>query len=105
PVRCRPPPTLLALSLHDALPIYAIMLPRDDGDAARIVILCILLTALTAVLLTVASLFSEGVAALLGVDAIAPWLWLLAPTLLLIDRKSTRLNSSHVKTSYAVFCL
>src|SRR5690606_33643615 len=62
----------------------AIMLPRDDGDAARIVILCILLTALTAVLLTVASLFSEGVAALLGVDAIAPWLWLLAPTLLLM---------------------
>src|SRR5690606_40901333 len=24
---------------------------------------------------------------------------------LLLDRKSTRLNSSHVKTSYAVFCL
>src|SRR5690606_40872522 len=24
---------------------------------------------------------------------------------LMIDRKSTRLNSSHVKTSYAVFCL
>src|SRR5690606_40616352 len=23
----------------------------------------------------------------------------------LVDRKSTRLNSSHVKTSYAVFCL
>src|SRR5690606_40198318 len=27
--------------------------------------------------------------------------WLLAP----VDRKSTRLNSSHVKISYAVFCL
>src|SRR5690606_41332166 len=26
-------------------------------------------------------------------------------TLLFEDRKSTRLNSSHVKTSYAVFCL
>src|SRR5690606_41907716 len=25
--------------------------------------------------------------------------------MILIDRKSTRLNSSHVKTSYAVFCL
>src|SRR5690606_40165421 len=25
--------------------------------------------------------------------------------LLLLDRKSTRLNSSHVKISYAVFCL
>src|SRR5271165_7296384 len=26
-------------------------------------------------------------------------------TLMPVDRKSTRLNSSHVKTSYAVFCL
>src|SRR5690606_41006915 len=26
-------------------------------------------------------------------------------TLMVIDRKSTRLNSSHVKISYAVFCL
>src|SRR5436309_6534736 len=30
---------------------------------------------------------------------------LLAGVLLKIDRKSTRLNSSHVKISYAVFCL
>src|SRR5690606_41022599 len=29
--------------------------------------------------------------------------WVLNPCLL--DRKSTRLNSSHVKISYAVFCL
>src|SRR5690606_41667663 len=28
-----------------------------------------------------------------------------APRLLQLDRKSTRLNSSHVKISYAVFCL
>src|SRR5699024_11732016 len=27
------------------------------------------------------------------------------PTILLADRKSTRLNSSHVSISYAVFCL
>src|SRR5690606_41415419 len=30
---------------------------------------------------------------------------LLTEELLAIDRKSTRLNSSHVKISYAVFCL
>src|SRR5699024_12452815 len=30
---------------------------------------------------------------------------LLASALLLTDRKSTRLNSSHVSISYAVFCL
>src|SRR5690606_39334922 len=29
----------------------------------------------------------------------------LRPTLSALDRKSTRLNSSHVKNSYAVFCL
>src|SRR5690606_6872841 len=39
------------------------------------------------------------------------WLWLFIPKAqevdyhLLKDRKSTRLNSSHVKISYAVFCL
>src|SRR5207302_3964008 len=31
--------------------------------------------------------------------------WLRGPPRLLRDRKSTRLNSSHVKISYAVFCL
>src|SRR5690606_36339547 len=30
---------------------------------------------------------------------------LLGPLLVPVDRKSTRLNSSHVKISYAVFCL
>src|SRR5690606_40738923 len=37
------------------------------------------------------------------------WAWLITGQLFLIflfpDRKSTRLNSSHVKISYAVFCL
>src|SRR5690606_42075500 len=40
------------------------------------------------------------------------WIFKLSPdgkraykTEITIDRKSTRLNSSHVKTSYAVFCL
>src|SRR5436309_12464109 len=31
--------------------------------------------------------------------------WSVAPAALRQDRKSTRLNSSHVKISYAVFCL
>src|SRR5207302_9639666 len=33
------------------------------------------------------------------------WLWTRTIGSTLIDRKSTRLNSSHVKISYAVFCL
>src|SRR5690606_39938186 len=32
-------------------------------------------------------------------------IWLTYFLVILGDRKSTRLNSSHVKTSYAVFCL
>src|SRR5256885_11290852 len=33
---------------------------------------------------------------------ISRWIWLVPPP---IDRKSTRLNSSHLVISYAVFCL
>src|SRR5690606_41564472 len=33
------------------------------------------------------------------------WRWSTASTNARLDRKSTRLNSSHVKISYAVFCL
>src|SRR5690606_40025475 len=41
-----------------------------------------------------------------GISRLAPW-ELASPLQSLppIDRKSTRLNSSHVKISYAVFCL
>src|SRR5690625_6739148 len=44
-------------------------------------------------------------AAFTGIEL--PW-WLITAVMLLIvglDRKSTRLNSSHVAISYAVFCL
>src|SRR5690349_22524664 len=71
---------IYALSLHDALPISLppeIEAAVEDADAAK----------LTAWLLLAAN----------------------APTLeevgILSDRKSTRLNSSHVEISYAVFCL
>src|SRR5690606_40533950 len=37
-------------------------------------------------------------------DQASPF-WMIAGWILLRDRKSTRLNSSHVKISYAVFCL
>src|SRR3712207_8139822 len=39
------------------------------------------------------------------VNAVAPDALRLAPPLILSDRKSTRLNSSHANISYAVFCL
>src|SRR3712207_8395905 len=33
------------------------------------------------------------------------WIWYWYTLLVLVDRKSTRLNSSHANISYAVFCL
>src|SRR5690606_40689380 len=39
------------------------------------------------------------------VFALAAFSWITRTFLLSKDRKSTRLNSSHVKISYAVFCL
>src|SRR5690606_41758554 len=67
---------IYTLSLHDALPICAS--PRWRGA-----ILLPALLAVTALLPHVAS----------------------ADIYKYVDRKSTRLNSSHVKISYAVFCL
>src|SRR3712207_6945939 len=33
------------------------------------------------------------------------WMWTMSKPYLTLDRKSTRLNSSHANISYAVFCL
>src|SRR5690606_40115427 len=92
-----PTPEIYTLSLHDALPISLIeavaayldaegrlesrVLPREAGflyatESMR----------LTTRLMQLAS-------------------WLLLQRAVNEDRKSTRLNSSHVKISYAVFCL
>src|SRR5690606_39654079 len=47
--------------------------------------------------------FIEDSEAVVAVDAVS--FTLLQDQLQSVDRKSTRLNSSHVKISYAVFCL
>src|SRR5690606_42145193 len=82
---------LITLSLHDALPIYARgVLDSEIGDE--------LLSRFEA----------HGIKGLAWADNgfrhmtnnVRP---ITSPDDL--DRKSTRLNSSHVKTSYAVFCL
>src|SRR5690554_1123471 len=81
-----PTPETNSLSLHDALPIYRG--PHPGRDRAG----CVL----------------EGhdvpLDARHGADQTRGRDDLLAG-LERVDRKSTRLNSSHVRTSYAVFCL
>src|SRR5699024_12792335 len=78
-----------ALSLHDALPIYAGERLVDVGGRR----------------------FDPELLAFLDLHLVVDQLVDdLLPALLLsraeeVDRKSTRLNSSHVSISYAVFCL
>src|SRR2546430_17533153 len=73
---------IYTLSLHDALPICA------DGDHV----------ALATVAEVRRELVSEGAVAVRPLPQVVP----VDPDL---DRKSTRLNSSHSQISYAVFCL
>src|SRR5437660_8338447 len=76
-------PELYTLSLHDALPIYEPAGLRQLNSAGH----------------STAAGMAAALAALGGIE-----LWLLARAGQR-DRKSTRLNSSHVAISYAVFCL
>src|SRR3712207_7372143 len=73
---------IYTLSLHDALPICAREVTYASGVAELI--------GAALVLLPAASRFTR--------------FYLLA-LLAAVDRKSTRLNSSHANISYAVFCL
>src|SRR5690606_42004694 len=81
-----PPSKPSTLSLHDALPIFAIVVdelvsPRPDA------------------------VVGDSVVVDLPVHPV-PVVHRLRPVVRLgLDRESTRLNSSHVKNSYAVFCL
>src|SRR5207248_11707899 len=100
----RAPTLVSSLSLHDALPIFlvAVLVPRvvpadppraHTGPGARRPDLRGLAIAAPAVCLIVLPL-------VLGRELGWP-----AWTFGCVDRKSTRLNSSHRTTSYAVFCL
>src|SRR5699024_12783769 len=47
----------------------------------------------------------DGIHAEAAQRSIARFVCVLGPSIRSLDRKSTRLNSSHVSISYAVFCL
>src|SRR3989442_10802307 len=81
---------IYTLSLHDALPIcHGQAAQRDHGaDQGKCV--------------SPAQLFGLQIEAGLGM---APEEFAGQPLAFHADRKSTRLNSSHVRISYAVFCL
>src|SRR5690606_39380028 len=96
---------IYTLSLHDALPILAMLARRLLGWAASARLR--VTTGSRALLAdaTLAQVERDGAGATSQLvdtapDDVAALLFTSGS-----DRKSTRLNSSHVKISYAVFCL
>src|SRR5690606_39284884 len=91
-----PPTTLYTLSLHDALPIYRQRRDHVGLAPGGEVVKALREYPVPALggQLFECIVIAEG-------DAVAERDGLLVT----VDRKSTRLNSSHVKISYAVFCL
>src|SRR5207245_10451796 len=93
------PPPISTLSLHDALPILLdllIVLAKHK----RIVLGVPFATAVVAAF---SSLFLSNIYT--GTTRILPPQQSASAGSALLDRKSTRLNSSHGSISYAVFCL
>src|SRR5690606_40386405 len=93
----------VTLSLHDALPILLDFgcggvatqgVVKEHVDELHIA-LAAAHVAVAVIQEGFGHVFDRGVAVLDGFE----------PHLCALDRKSTRLNSSHVKISYAVFCL
>src|SRR5690606_41523843 len=88
-----PTPQLYTLSLHDALPIYG----HTSHNAFRQV-----LNDIFVILKSCNFQSAQRTTIFFRDDEIVGYVNQPAGE---IDRKSTRLNSSHVKISYAVFCL
>src|SRR3712207_7685241 len=87
---------IYTLSLHDALPISALRV-QHDGAAVTAV-----LQAAQQELQALRDLVPDAYLVTDGAGVIEQ---ANANTSQLVDRKSTRLNSSHANISYAVFCL
>src|SRR5690606_41842456 len=82
---------IYTLSLHDALPIYAVFKTLDNELQLKVR----LNNQTSNQLLSDLMNFGEVTHFVEEIPSIND----------ILDRKSTRLNSSHVKISYAVFCL
>src|SRR5437868_8797104 len=83
------PTEIYTLSLHDALPICVLRFVADGAGPTEEELRRVT-SQLEALLKSSAEIKTEAMPVLVPADE---------------DRKSTRLNSSHVSISYAVFCL
>src|SRR5690606_41772825 len=99
------PPTLsYPISLHDALPIYVIasiagISLGSSQSTSRSLMSLLTPKEKKTEFFGFYSFFGKA-SAILG-----PFVFGIISSVIDQDRKSTRLNSSHVKISYAVFCL
>src|SRR5690606_39860044 len=93
------------LSLHDALPIFA----KPVEGSVRVAVAGVETAAFnleaTTGRVTLAAAPPQGAAVSAGFAFDVPVRFDADRMEVTLDRKSTRLNSSHVKISYAVFCL
>src|SRR5207253_11004259 len=94
------PPVMYTLSLHGALPIFRSLVRVDAANPRS----CASLPGSTH---RIPAKFSSARNQLRAPARNADWSFKTQACFhgLLLDRKSTRLNSSHVAISYAVFCL
>src|SRR5205814_10706290 len=100
--RSGPPPTLLyTLSLHDALPILTAVCERAVECFGRIDVVFANAGIANDPPTTLAAADLDAYERVIEVDLLGV-VRTIKPAL---DRKSTRLNSSHLGISYAVFCL
>src|SRR5699024_12327581 len=94
---------IYTLSLHDALPIYSkTLFSRERLTMTTTVSVAPSARRLTRSLRDIGYSFESAIADLVD-NSIAAGATKIKISI--IDRKSTRLNSSHVSISYAVFCL
>src|SRR5207302_4415644 len=102
PFTTHPPPAIYTLSLHDALPISIPNLNIEFQNRLRELRDLLLNPDQEGQIIdeTAAKVYTPGQPSWVDIDRA---MWDYNPTM--VDRKSTRLNSSHVKISYAVFCL
>src|SRR3712207_8030135 len=86
---------IYTLSLHDALPIFLPRLRRVYRRAYALLVGNAVLMGAAAIVVSI--IYDKRL--------VDPEGSFLGPSWLRLDRKSTRLNSSHANISYAVFCL
>src|SRR5207245_5997104 len=100
PLTAPPPPTSSPLSLHDALPIsFGNLAAYGQTNLKRLLAYSTIAHA-GFMMMGLATMTRDGAGAVLFYLVVYLFMNLGA-----LDRKSTRLNSSHGSISYAVFCL